>query len=167
VLNELFHRDTPVRSTLQSVVGLGAVDTRKGPAFWGQILTLHTACKVAALHADLAFAHWANPKSAAFLSKPSFLPPHRFSMQDNLTDIASKSKSERINISLVCSGRCHGAPSRDSLLDHPCCLGGIADVAGSYKHIAHVKHCPDTTWMCFTPNCSVQKTGSAVNEMDH
>jgi hypothetical protein len=32
-----------VRSTL-SVDGLGAVDTRKRPEFWGQILTLNTAC---------------------------------------------------------------------------------------------------------------------------
>jgi hypothetical protein len=42
VLNELFHRVTPVCSTLKSVDGLGAVDTRKRPDFWGQILTLHT-----------------------------------------------------------------------------------------------------------------------------
>jgi hypothetical protein len=32
-----------VRSTLKSVDGLGAVDTRKRPDFWGQILTLYTA----------------------------------------------------------------------------------------------------------------------------
>jgi hypothetical protein len=44
VLNKLFHLVTPVRLTLKSVDGLGAVDTRKRPDFWGQILTLHTAC---------------------------------------------------------------------------------------------------------------------------
>jgi hypothetical protein len=38
VLNELFHRATPVRSTLKSVDGLGAVDTRKRPDFWGQYM---------------------------------------------------------------------------------------------------------------------------------
>jgi hypothetical protein len=37
VLNALFHRVTPVRSTLKSVDGLCGVDTRKD-----QILTLHT-----------------------------------------------------------------------------------------------------------------------------
>jgi hypothetical protein len=42
VLDELLHRVTPVRSTLKSVDGLGAVDSRKRPDFWGQILTLHT-----------------------------------------------------------------------------------------------------------------------------
>jgi hypothetical protein len=42
VLNENFHRAAPVRSTLKSVVGLGAVDTHKRPDFWGQTLTLHT-----------------------------------------------------------------------------------------------------------------------------
>jgi hypothetical protein len=40
VLNELFRRLTPVRSTLRSVDGLGAVDTQKRPDFWCQILTL-------------------------------------------------------------------------------------------------------------------------------
>jgi hypothetical protein len=41
VLNELFHGMTPVRSTLKSVDGFGAVDSRNRPDFWGQILTLH------------------------------------------------------------------------------------------------------------------------------
>jgi hypothetical protein len=45
VLNELFHRVTPARSTLKSVVGLGAVGPQKRPDFWGQILTLHTFCR--------------------------------------------------------------------------------------------------------------------------
>jgi hypothetical protein len=51
VLNELFHRVTPVRSTLKSVDDLGAVDTRKRQDFWGQILTLHTVSYSLARHA--------------------------------------------------------------------------------------------------------------------
>jgi hypothetical protein len=42
VLNERFHRVTPVPSSLKSVDGLGAVGTRKRSDFWGQILELHT-----------------------------------------------------------------------------------------------------------------------------
>jgi hypothetical protein len=34
-----------VRSTLKSGDGLGAVDSRKRPDFWGQVLTLHTTLK--------------------------------------------------------------------------------------------------------------------------
>jgi hypothetical protein len=44
VLNEIFHQLAPVRSTLKSVDGLGAVDTQKRPDLWIQILTLHTEC---------------------------------------------------------------------------------------------------------------------------
>jgi hypothetical protein len=42
MLHELFYGATPVHSTLKSVDGLGAVDTRKRPDVWGRILTLHT-----------------------------------------------------------------------------------------------------------------------------
>jgi hypothetical protein len=40
-LKLLFHRITPVRSNLKSVVDLDATYTRKIPDFWGQILTPH------------------------------------------------------------------------------------------------------------------------------
>jgi hypothetical protein len=43
-VEELFHRVTPVRSALKSADGLGAVDSRKRPDFWGQVITLHTEC---------------------------------------------------------------------------------------------------------------------------